>query len=104
MVLIQKLDKANVFKNIDLGDDGKGVIFKDSDKFIGVFFTWEGTKTITLKASAKSIKVFDIYGKEKDTLPVKGGEFVLKISPDPLYLEGDLHDLSFPVGKIERNP
>lgn len=103
-VLIQKLDKANVFRTLNLGDDGKGVVFKDNDKFIGLFFTWEGTKTITLKVSAKSIKVFDIYGKEKDTVPVKDGEFVLKISPDPLYLEGDLRDLSFPVGKIERNP
>ena len=91
--LIGKLDKADVFKNLNLGDNGKGVVFKDSDKFIGVFFTWEGTKTITLKASAKSIKVFDIYGKEKDTVPVKDGKFVLKILPDPVYLEGNLQDL-----------
>jgi hypothetical protein len=92
-VLIQKLDKANVFKTLNLGDDGKGVVFKDNDKFIGVFFAWEGTKTITLKASAKSIKVFDIYGKEKDSVPVKDGKFVLKISPDPIYVEGNPQDL-----------
>jgi hypothetical protein len=93
-VLIQRLDKATVFKNLNVGNDGEAVIFKEGNKFTGVFFTWEREKPLTLTSSAKDIKVFDIYGKEKEVLPVKDGKFVLKVSPAPIYVEGDLHDLS----------
>jgi hypothetical protein len=93
-VLIQKLDKADVYKNLNLGEDGKGVIFKDGDKFTGVFFTWEKEKSVTLISSAKYIKIFDINGKEKGAVPIKDGRLLLKISPVPVYVEGDLKGLS----------
>jgi len=93
-VLIQKLNKADVFRNMNLGEDGKGVIFKDGDKYTGVFFTWEKEKTVTLRTSAKYVKIFDIYGKEKEKVSVEAGKIKLRISPAPVYVEGDLHDLS----------
>jgi hypothetical protein len=93
-VLIQKLDKATVFKNLNVRNNQKTTIFKEGNKFTGVFFTWEGEQTLTLRSLAKNIKVFDIYGKEKEVVPVKDGKFVLKVSPEPIYVEGDLRDLS----------
>ena len=93
-VLIQKLDKADVYRNMNFGENGKGVIFKDGGKFTGIFFTWEKEKTVTFRSSAKDIKVIDLYGKGKETVPVKDGKFQLKISSAPIYVEGDLHDLS----------
>jgi hypothetical protein len=93
-VLIERLDHAEVFRNVRSKEGVCGVIFKDNTRFTGVFFSWEGKHDVTLRSSAKQVRTYDIYGKEQRGPVVKDGRFSLRVTPEPIYLEGDLSDLT----------
>src|SRR3990172_4628863 len=91
--LIEKIDGANFVRGLDIGNSGKMCIFKKGGMFTGVFWLWEGKKTIELSSNTKTIKVFDIYGKNAKTIPVVEGKFTLNVTNTPIYLEGDIEDI-----------
>lgn len=91
--LIEKLDGANFIRSLDIGSYGKGCIFQKGTTFTGVFWVWEGEKTIELSSNAKTVQALDIYGKNVKTILVIEGKFTLNITNIPIYLEGDIEDI-----------
>lgn len=91
--LIEKLDSADFIRGLDIGNSGKVCVFKKGTVSTGVFWVWEGEKTIELSSSAKTVQVVDIYGKNIKTIPVAEGKFSLNVTKIPLYLEGDIEDI-----------
>lgn len=98
--LIEKIDGAKFVRSLDMGNSGKGCIFKKGGAFTGVFWMWEGKRTIELSSNAKTIKVFDIYGKNAKTIPVVEGKFTLNITNIPIYLEGDIEDIKITFSRM----
>ncbi|HHT9125018.1 MAG TPA: hypothetical protein ACFYD6_04275 [Candidatus Brocadiia bacterium] len=91
--LIEKLDGANFIRSMDMGNGGKGCMFKKGTTFTGVFWAWEGERTIELSSNAKTVEVLDIYGKNVKTIPVVEGKFTLNVTNIPIYIEGDIEDI-----------
>lgn len=91
--LIEKLDGAAFVKSLDLGNDGKGCMFKKGATSTAVFWTWEGEIIVELSSNAKTIQVLDINGKNVKTIPAAEGKFTLKVASIPIYLEGNIEDI-----------
>lgn len=91
--LIEKLDGADFIRSLNMGNNGKGYIFKKGDAFTGVFWVWEGERTVELSSNAKTVQVLDINGRNVKTIPVVEGKFTLNVTNIPIYLEGDIEDI-----------
>ena len=93
-VLNEKIDGASFMRSLDLGDAGKGYLFKKGSTFTGVFWLWKGNKKLELSSNAKTVRIIDIFGKNAKTIPVVKGKCTLSISNIPLYLEGDIENIT----------
>lgn len=91
--LIGKIDEAVFVKSLNMGNSGKGCIFKKGDTFTGVFWVWEGNRNIELSSNAKTIQIQDVFGKNIHAIPVVNGKCTVNVTNVPIYLEGDIKDI-----------
>lgn len=94
--LIEKLDAATFLKELPIGENAKAFIFQKAGKYLGVFWTWEGEKTLTLATDAKNISVSNLYGKIISSVDVTKGKLTLRLTPSLVYVEGDFKEMIAP--------
>ena len=85
--LLAKLDGAEYVKRLDFGK-GRAVFFRKSDELIGVLWSPDGKKDITLKIDVKKVALVNMYGEIIKTVKSEEGGINIRIGPSPIYLEG----------------